>query len=174
LRWRYAVVSSVVPVAAGIIATYAVRQHAVPVPPAVSSTLGSVTSRLPQRWQVLTAGMTVPIPTDARIRTRAQASSRALEVAHGYGAIAPTVVTVELLTLREAITRTQRDDADEIDLAATGYGESARTMPAWRVQLDHAMFGPGVAPAAMLPTAILVLAAGCGMLIDMTLGYPIP
>jgi hypothetical protein len=174
VRKRFVVVSVAVPVAVGaIIAAYSLRHHSSPQRTPVASNASSSIGYRPGGRSERDDSTRHLLSAGDHIQTEAQASSRAVEVAQAFGAAHPRVVAVEMLPLGDAITRTQRAFEDDLDLGAAGYGESTRTLPAWRVQLDDTVFGTGMASAAILPTAILVLAAG-GMLIDMTLGYPVP
>jgi len=175
MRRRFAIVSVAVPVVAGaIITAYGIRQYSGQQRDSVTVEMSTdAGSRSNDMLRDVTApGMRLaPV---SRIQTAAQASRRALEVAHEYGATHPRVVNVEMLSLVAAMASTQRDSADDFDLGAAGYGESAHAQATWRVQLDDAVFCSGVTSAAVLPTAILVLASVGGTLIDMSLGYPVP
>lgn len=170
VRKRYVAASLALPVAVGaIIAAYGIRQHGGQQrTPVAAYTTRSNSSRM----HVVAAQP--PIMLDQHIQTAAQATARALEVAQQYGAASPHVIAVEQLPLADALTRTPRVDEDEIDLGAAGYGESTRMQPTWRVQLGNADFGVGstAMSVAALSTAVLVLAAASGTLIDLTLGYP--
>jgi hypothetical protein len=179
MRKRFVVISAVVPIAVGaIIAAYSIRQTdntgRLPVPSSLINIVGERADRVFARVTYTRPGEPA-LAADARIRTHAQARAVALNFARAYGTGCSHVVAVELLTLADAMTRTQRDPADELDLGAACYGEASRLAAAWRVQLDDVVRnGSGLRASAAGHTAILVLAAGVGTLIDMTIGYPVP
>lgn len=176
MRRRYLIVSAAVPVAVGaIIAAYSMRHTSGPSRVPLPANLVHVVSGRAERIfaRVSFAHPTHPtIAADVDIVTAAQARSQALAFARSYGTGCSHVVAVERMALGDAINRTRRDPRDEFDLDAACYGESARLAGAWRVQLDDAD-ASSVRTATAPHTAILVLAAG-GMLVDMTLGCPVP
>jgi hypothetical protein len=132
----------------------------------------------------------IVISEDAEVKTEEQAVDRALATARELLAENPRVVSVELTTLETAFVRTQRDPAatEAVDLERDGYDEELKLSPVWRVQLDGAEFAAESCPppdedsgepgegstCPTYPTAIFIIAASDGVVINMSLGYPVP
>ena len=114
-------------------------QVAVPTVTIAPSSITSMSTATPQ--PDITATPSVVLPDDARFRTPEQAGAYATEIVKlKFDAQDPRIVSVELLTLKDAMRQAQTTSGEDPGQAMAGFDSLPTSDATWRVVLDGTRF----------------------------------